>query len=343
MAASPAGPQGVAAIVLHGHGISARWDFPEGRVVPELSILTTARGYDQPYEWSLHEIEAMSVGVEPAVIDVVKHMKPVTGVPPKQAAIILFARELYGKHKVSPETYAHAVSVIGKRELVDILEVMAGYASTATNLTAGNQWMPPQMIQFLPLPFTPPNDILPDSRSRIPAVNPNPAPPQGGGGGEGAPGGLYRRTISLPPTGPGLMGRFAAGLKSLEANQGKALISLAVLVTARQHDQQYDWTMNEPIALSNGLSPATIDIVRNRKPTTGLNEKEAAIIDLGRELSGQHYITAGTWARALKIFGLRDLSDIVTNVMAPHAREATLLTAFDQHVPAGTKELLPIP
>jgi hypothetical protein len=30
-------------------------------------------------------------------------------------------------------------------------------------------------------------------------------------------------------------------------------------------------------------------------------------------------------------------------VMAPHAREAALLTAFDQQLPAGQKPLLPIP
>jgi hypothetical protein len=53
-------------------------------------------------------------------------------------------------------------------------------------------------------------------------------------------------------------------------------------------------------------------------------------------------VSPQTYARALKIFGERDLVDLV-DLMALHAVEATLLTAFDQHLPADQKPLLPIP
>jgi 4-carboxymuconolactone decarboxylase len=139
------------------------------------------------------------------------------------------------------------------------------------------------------------------------------------------------------------MGRFAAGLKSLESSQGRALMALAILITAREHDEQYDWTMNEIAARRDGLDPAVIDIVRLRRPLTGLRPKEAILIQFGRELFGKHYVTAETYARAKQVFGQRDLSDFVVGLMAPHAREATLLTAFDQHLPPGQKPQLPIP
>ena len=139
------------------------------------------------------------------------------------------------------------------------------------------------------------------------------------------------------------MGRFAAGLKSLESSQGPALMALAILVTAREHDQQYDWTMNETAARQDGLAPAVIDVVRLRRPLAGLGEKEAILIQFGRELFGKHFVTAETYARAKQVFGQRDLSDIVVGLMAPHAREATLLTAFDQRLPLGRQPLLPIP
>lgn len=313
-----------------------------GRRLTELAIITAAREHDQPYEWSLHEMEALSVGLEPEIIDVVRHRRPLNGLGDREAAIIQFGREL-GGDKVSSETYARALQLFGKTNLVDLVDLMAQYAGTAVNLTAANQWMPPQMKQFLPLPFTPPDDILPDSRSRIPAVNPNqlPAPPQVQG--QPAPAGLYRRTLAPPPTGPGSMGRFAAGLKSLESSQGRALMALAILITAREHDQQYDWTMNEGAARRDGLAPAVIESVRLRRPVTGLGEKEAILIQFGRELFGRHYVTAETYARAKQVFGQRDLSDFVVGVMAPHAREAVFLTAFDQHLPPGQKPQLPIP
>ena len=341
VAASPGGtPQGAAAIRLHRSGVDVRWDARIGRRLSELAILTVAREYDQPYEWSLHEMEALSVGLEPQVADVVRNRRPLTGLGEKEAAIIQLGREI-GRHKVAPETYARALRLFGETDLVDAVDLMSNYAGTAINLSAANQWLPPQMKQFLPLPFTMPDDILPDSRSRIPVNNPNARPQQGNGGGEGAGGGLYRRTLAPPPTGPGSMGRFAAGLKSLEASQGKALIGLAALVTARLHDQPYDWTLTEIAALKDGLPAATIDVVRHNKPTTGLSDKEAILVQFGRELLGRHNVGADTYARARTAFGQQDLSDFVVNVMAPHAREDVLLTVFDQQLPPGQKSSLP--
>jgi len=100
--------------------------------------------------------------------------------------------------------------------------------------------------------------------------------------------------------------------------------------------------VNELAALKDGLEPEIIDQVRNRKPPTGLAEKEAVIIEFGRELCGKHSVSSQTYARALKIFGERDLVDLV-DLMARHAGDGALLAAFDQHLPAGQKPLLPIP
>jgi 4-carboxymuconolactone decarboxylase len=340
---SPAGPQGAAAIRLHKSGVDVRWDSPLGRQLTELAIITTAREHDQPYEWSLHELEAVAVGLDPTVIDIVRNRKPLIGVDDKQAVIIQIGRETFGKHKLSSETFARALQLFGTTNLVDVVDLMAGYAGTATNLTAANQQLPPQMKQFLPLAFTPPDDVFPDSRSRI-SVPTNQAQAQGQGPGQNqAPTGLYRRNLAPPPTGPGSMGRAAAGLKSLEASVGRPLMGLAILVTAREHDEQYDWTMNELAARRDGLDPAVIDVVRNRKAVTGLGEKEATLIEFGRELFGMHNVSAETYARAVRVFGQRDLSDFVVGLMARHASDAGMLTAFDQHLPAGQKPLLPVP
>jgi 4-carboxymuconolactone decarboxylase len=333
-------PEGVQAIRLHRSGVDVRWDARIGRRLSELAIITMAREYDQPYEWSLHEMEAIAVGLEPTVIDVVRNRKALAGLGDKEAAIIQLGREI-GKHRVAADTYARALKLFGQTDLVDTVDLMSNYAGTAVNLTAANQWMPPQMKQFLPLPFTMPSDILPDSRSRIPVVNPARPPQANAGGGEGANAGMYRRTLAPAPTGPGSMGRFAAGLKSLETSQGKALILVAALVTARLHDQQYDWTLTELDALQAGVPAATIDVVRRNARTTGLPEKDAVLIQFGRELLGDHNVTAETYARAKAVFGQQDLSDFVVNVIAPHTRQDVLLTVFDQQLPAGQKPLLP--
>ena len=59
---------------------------------------------------------------------------------------------------------------------------------------------------------------------------------------------------------------------------------LAILVTARAHNSQYDWTVKEPQALELGLEPEVIDVIRNRGRLDGLDEKDAAPIAFALEL-----------------------------------------------------------
>ena len=153
VASSPDGqPRGVAATRLHGTGLDVRLASPLGRPLTELAILITARVHDQPYEWSLHEMEALAVGLDPGVIDVVRNHKSLGGVGEKEAIIIQVGREL-GKHKLSSETYARALKLLGKSNLVDIVSLMSNYTATAARLTAVNSQLPPGWKQFLPLPF----------------------------------------------------------------------------------------------------------------------------------------------------------------------------------------------
>ena len=334
-AQSRLGPtDGVAAIRLQRSGVDVRWENRVGRALSELAILATAREHDQPYEWSLHEMEAVAVGLDPAVIDAVRNKKALTGIGEKEAAIIQLARDI-GSHKVGADTYARALTTFGQSNLVDVVSLMGQYAATATRLSAFNQQMPPGWKQFLPLPFTPPADIHPDSRSRLPVIRTPAQPPA-------MPPPLYSRGMAPEGTGPAQIARHAGGLASLEASVGRPLIDVAALVAARAHDQQYDWTTTEVAAQKDGVSAATIDAIGNRKPTTGLGEKEAVVIDFGRGLFNRHYVSAELYARALRIFGERNVVDLV-GVFAQHADDDALLTVFEQQLPAGQKPLLPMP
>jgi hypothetical protein len=301
---------------------------PLGLDLLQIAILITGREHDQPYEWSLHELQALSVSLDRAVIDVIRRNLPVAKLGNKETAIIQVGREIFRTHKLSSDTYASALRALGKTGLVDSVALMADYARVCATLTAFNQQMPPGFKQFLPLPFTPPNDVHPDSRNRLPLIPSNPA----------NPGVLYSRPMTPDGTGPGQIGRHGGGLKSLQASIGRRDIDLAILVTAREHDSQYDWTVNEPAAVKDGLEPSIIDVVRNRKPTVGLTEKDASMIEFGREMFTKHYVAAPTYARVVKIFGERDLVDLVA-VMGQHAGEATMLAAFDQQLPKGQSPL----
>ena len=331
------GPSAAAdAIRGAGTGVNARWDSPVGRPLLELAILITAREHDAPFEWSLHEMEAVAVGLAPDVIDVVRNRGPLSGLGDREAVIIQAGREIFGAHRLSPETYRRAVALFGEANFVDVVDLMARYAGTAARLAAFNQQMPPGWPQFLPLPFTPPDDVDPRSRSRLPLL---PAPAQT----TRATPSLYGRTLSPQGTGPGQIRGHGAGRASLEANVPRPLLDLAVLVTARAYDVQYAWTLTEPAALGNGLDPAVIDVVRNGAPVTGLGDAEAALIAFGRELFGPHTVRTETYAGALEtVGGTTNLVDLV-DLMAQHVSDATLLIAFDQHLPADRAPLLTMP
>ncbi len=330
----PDAPLGAAGIRLHGSGVAVRWESPLGRALTELAILVTAREHDQPFEWSLHELAGIAVGLDPQVIDVVRNGQPLTGVGENESVIIQIGREIFREHELSSETYARALRVLGEANLVDIVDLMGTYTRVGTGLTAFNSQMPPGWKQFLPLPFTSPDDIHPDSRSRLPYVRTQT--------GNAATPVLYSRSIAPEGTGPAQIRRHGAGVESLERSVGRRLMGLVILVTAREHDAQYQWTLNELAAVEDGLEPSIIELVRHRGPVTGLSRKEAVLIEFGRELFAEHNVSSQTYSRALEIFGERDLVDFV-NLMGRHAGDATLFTAFDQHLPAGQEPLLPIP
>jgi len=112
-----------------------RFEAPESPRLRETAILITARMCDSQFEWAAHEPEALSVGVPAAVIDVIKHHWPTTGLDDTDQIIIELGREAFGKRKVSPATYARAFKRFGAKGLVDLVALMGNYAATAMLLT----------------------------------------------------------------------------------------------------------------------------------------------------------------------------------------------------------------
>ena len=120
------------------------------------------------------------------------------------------------------------------------------------------------------------------------------------------------------------------------------LVELAILVTAREMDSAYVWTAHEPPAQKAGLEQQIIDTVKYRRPLTTLGEKEAVIVQLGRDAIGKHKVASDTFARAVKLFGHQGVVNIVA-LMGDYAATTILLNVADQHVRPRDKSLLPIP
>ena len=133
-------------------------------------------------------------------------------------------------------------------------------------------------------------------------------------------------------------------IKYLRAQTGFSarIREIAILAVAREMDSQVQWTMHEEVALKEGVEPAVIDVIRHRKSTDGLDETDAAVIDLGRETFGDHKVTPQTFARAKAVFGAHRLVDLLL-LMGNCASTAGLLIAVDMQLHADRKPTLPIP
>jgi 4-carboxymuconolactone decarboxylase len=118
----------------------------------ELTIMHAAISMNSSYEWTAHEETAQEVGVPQELIDVVKYNKPIPAdLGEKETAIINLCRELvYGDHLVSSDTFAKALALFGKKQLVEFIALLGGYTATAMILNTFDQQLPPGKKTLLP-------------------------------------------------------------------------------------------------------------------------------------------------------------------------------------------------
>jgi 4-carboxymuconolactone decarboxylase len=226
-----------------------------------------------------------------------------------------------------------------------------GGAAFAQDLAARNPVPASEAQASKPLP----SDVYPDSRFRLPlprredfddygktvfdkVADPNRKSLVGLRG----PGGirLYSPKVSEPNTAMNNYLRRGTGF-------GDRLTEIAILVTAREMENQFEWNAHEIAGSAAGVEPAIIDIIKYRKPaalgaTNGIGEKEAVVIDFGRQLFATRKVSQATFAQALRLFGKKGLVDLVS-LMTSYSATAALLNAFDMQLPEGQESLLPLP
>jgi 4-carboxymuconolactone decarboxylase len=122
---------------------------------------------------------------------------------------------------------------------------------------------------------------------------------------------------------------------------GSRFFELSALIAAREFDQQYEWSGHEPAALRAGLEQSVIDVVKFNRELTGLSEKDATVIRLGRALYREHKVSPELWAKTVELFGRQGAVEI-TAIMGDYTMAAVMLTAVNQQLPPERKPLLPV-
>jgi 4-carboxymuconolactone decarboxylase len=118
------------------------------------------------------------------------------------------------------------------------------------------------------------------------------------------------------------------------------MFQLIVLITAREIDQQYEWSAHEPAGLRAGLEQNVIDVVKYDRDVAGLGARDALVIRYFRALMREHRVSSELWAAMVKEFGRQRIVDMMM-LMADYFTVGTMMNAVDQHLPADRKALLP--
>ena len=132
-----------------------------------------------------------------------------------------------------------------------------------------------------------------------------------------------------------------------ESGRDQRLTELAIISTAREINNQYEYTAHEPLAIAAGLEQDIIDIVRFRRPVdsnqnvTGFGATEQVIVKFAREVISEDRVSSETFAQAIDIFGEAGVMDL-TGLIGYYSFVAITLKAFDLHRPADSDLLLPI-
>jgi len=195
--------------------------------------------------------------------------------------------------------------------------------------------------------MTLPGDVYPESLSRLPLVAREAMDEQGKQFYDVVTGPHSRTLVGLQgPSGiwlhsPELGERVRAVNQYLryETALERRLTELAILVTARELDNQFEWTAHEPVALKEGLDPQIIEAVKQRQPISGLGTKEALIISLGRKLFRERKVDSETFAQALEAFGPQGIVELAA-LMGNYAGTAIMLNLVDQQLRPDQKPLL---
>ena len=123
---------------------------------------------------------------------------------------------------------------------------------------------------------------------------------------------------------------------------GNTLSELAILVTAREWSQDYEWYVHQLIALKAGIKPEVVAAIADGRRPVGMSEDENIVYDFSIELHRNKRVSDWTFERAEKRFGKRGVVDL-TGINAYYALLAMQLNVAQYPMPKDGKKLMRFP
>ena len=114
------------------------------------------------------------------------------------------------------------------------------------------------------------------------------------------------------------------------------LNEMAIMITARQWGQNYEWHAHRPLAEQAGLEPHIGDAIAEGRRPTGMRADEEVVYDFCTELHVNRSVCDATYERARSAFTEQGVIDLVA-VCGYYAMIAMALNVALTPLPTGAK------
>jgi 4-carboxymuconolactone decarboxylase len=89
-----------------------------------------------------------------------------------------------------------------------------------------------------------------------------------------------------------------------------ALSEFAILITAREWSQDYEWSVHYPIAIKAGLKPEIAQALKEGRRPEGMSEEQTIVYDFTIELQRYKQVSDVTFTKTEKRFGKKGAIDL---------------------------------
>ena len=115
-------------------GAFLRFDTVFPAKLSEIAILVTARHWSSHYEWYAHKRLALKGGMDPKIIEDIRHRRAPVFDDPKGRMIYDVSKSLHEGHGLTKGLYDEAVKMLGERGLVEIISIIGYYTLIGNTL-----------------------------------------------------------------------------------------------------------------------------------------------------------------------------------------------------------------
>lgn len=368
-------PRGALGIALYSPATAAGFGRIERYLLNESALkgrlaglltLVTAREMNLTYQWSIREDTARAAGLEPEVIEAIRRNGSLEALSRDDALLIDFGRQLFRNRHVLSETFAALVGRLGRQGAFDAMMLLAypamgGIIERAAGQQAPAGWNPARLPrvagvgtptgrpgEFVALAERPPlpSDVHEDSYYRFPLLARSDLDARGreifdrvvGADKETTP----RGPVGMTFLSPELVEPVQAINAALRTNGalGTRLAEIVVAATGREMNSQYQWTVHGAAAEAAGAGQNVLDAIRDDRPLTGLDDRDAVAITVVRELYRNEAVRPETFARAVELLGVQRMVEIAA-LSGDYLMMTTVYNALGMRLRADQAPTLP--